>query len=295
MTDIHGDFYSAVSRYNKMYRDQTVVIKFGGELINEDAALRAIYKQAITLKNFGCNSILPHGGGTQIDEHLIRAGLESRKIDGVRDTTPEALEIIAACMSELNTRLTRIFREVSLEIHSDVTPWGMGGCDGSTIIATPKFDGTLTGKVTKVDAAMLAAISAGNNVPIIHPICAGEDTPMLNVNADDVAAALAQAMGAKRLILCSNTYVKDKQGNRINRITDTEVDGLIADGTLTGGMIAKVKAAAKVVESGAVEGVVIIDGKEPLAVARELYSDEGSGTLIVKSTAKPDLGNKPVF
>lgn len=294
-SSLSHDFYAAVARYSAKYRDTSVVIKFGGELVSDDQALRAIATQAINLKSLGANVVLVHGGGKQIDDQIAQAGLTTRKVDGVRDTTPEVMDITKGCLAALNEKITSFIDEEARALGSNVRAWGMGGHDGGVISAEPMFEGTLTGRINHVKSEKLEMIMLDSTIPVIYPICAGKVKPRLNVNADDVASAVAIALNAERLVLCSDTCVLDQNKKRIAQIGISEVKGLIEDGTLQGGMTNKVKSAADVVESGRVKGVVILNGKDPLSIANELLSDEGAGTLILKKTEQPKPAASTAF
>lgn len=280
---ISPDFYSAVAQNAAKYRDKTVVIKFGGELVEQEAVMRNLMKQAITLKNFGARVILVHGGGKQIDAELEKEGITPRKIDGRRDTDFPTLEVTHRCLNELNRQIVNFFHDEAARLGANVAAVGLGGNDNRLIVAVPFKEGsdTRTGRISFVDEAKLAHLADQNTVPILHPICMGRDGACFNVNADDVAAAIAVALKAERLILCSNIPgVLDKQKNKIPDIATDQIQGLIDDGTVSGGMIPKIEAAAAVANHPDVGGVVILDGANPKAIETELLTNDGAGTLI---------------
>lgn len=287
---ISEDFYAVMARNAAKYRGKTVVIKFGGELVAKDNVLRNLMTQAITLKNFGARVVLVHGGGTQIDEELTKAGIEPKKVDGVRDTDVPTLEVTHRCLNELNRRIVNMFHEEAQRLGANVAAIGLGGNDNLMITAKPKWDDrpeTRTGTIAHLDQAKLSLLADQNSVPILHPICAALDGGCMNVNADDVAAEIAVALKANRLILCSNIPgVLDKDKNKIPEISTEQVANLIADETITGGMIPKIMAAAKVAAQEGVGGVVILDGADPKALVDELMTDVGAGTLIRKPQAQ---------
>lgn len=280
---ISPDFYTVAARYAAKYRDKTVVIKFGGELVAQDDVIRNLMVQAITLKNFGARVVLVHGGGTQIDEELKRAGIEPKKTQGVRDTDMATLEVTHRCLNELNRRIVNLFHEEAFKLGADVNAIGLGGNDLKLITAKPRFEESRTGTLTDVDSAKLSYFTAANSIPVIHPISMGQDGTCMNVNADEVAAGIAIALGAQRLILCSNVKaVLDKDKNRISHIYTDNWKHWIEDGTVNGGMIPKVEAAIEVASHPAVGGVVILDGADKQAIEKELLTDEGAGTLFLR-------------
>lgn len=284
-----GVLAESALKYVQAYKGKTVVIKFGGELVAQDSVIRNLIRQAVHLKALGAKVLLVHGGGTQITDELTKAGIESKIIGGFRFTTQEALDITHRCLNELNRKIVNILHEEGSRLGVDVAAFGLGGVDGKLIIADTLYDeqdrfaGSRTGDIEEVDGERLMLLCKGNGVPILHPICSAYDGGCMNVNADDVAAAIATAVDAHRLILCSNIPgVMDKQKNVISKIYTDEIDALIADETVTGGMIPKVRAAAETASDPHVGGVVILDGQNPTAIEKELFTDEGSGTLILR-------------
>lgn len=258
------------------------VIKIGGEVVEDDQAIRHQVRQAIDLTHFGAKVIIVHGGGVQITQALEAAGIEAKFVNGLRHTSAEAVEITKQCLETLNAKIVAIFQEEAKAMKSKVCVQGFGGFECG-VEAAPIFEGTRTGKITRVDADDLKGRFDAPCVSFVYPICEGPDGGYMNVNADDVSAAMAIAVNADRLIICSNIPgVLDKDKKLISKITIAEIQGLIDDGTVSGGMIPKLQSAADVILQSKVGGVVILNGKDPSAIERELFTEEGGGTLIVR-------------
>lgn len=282
------NFFEVMSTNVARHAGKTQVIKIGGEVVEDDASIRNLVRQTIHLANFGANVIVVHGGGVQITKALDAAGIKAEFVDGIRNTSEEAVGVTQMCLAELNDKIVRIFEEEAKQIDTDVSARGYGGYQDGIIEAGPVFEGTRTGTVSAIDAEKLKERFVGPTVQFIYPVCKGEDGGFMNVNADDVAAAVAIAMDADRLIICSNIPgVMDKEKNVISKIETTEIAGLVEDGTVSGGMIPKLKSASDVILNSRVGGVVILNGKDSSAIERELFTEEGGGTLIVKGGAAP--------
>lgn len=285
------EFYAAAARYAARYRDKVVVIKFGGELAAQDDVLRNLMVQAINLKNFGARVVIVHGGGVQIDDAMTAAGIEPKdKIEGVRPTDMADLEIAHKALNELNRQIVNVLHEEAGKLGANVSGIGLGANDGKLITAKPyeKINAERTGQVAAVKKQMLFDLSDGSRIPVIHSICIGEDGVCMNVNADDVAATIAYHMQAQRLIMCSNTKgVLDKDKELIPSLYTDELAGLIADGTINGGMINKVRVLANFANLPGVGGVVVLDGSDTQAIEVELLTDEGAGTLIQARPYEP--------
>lgn len=279
--DMNKDFFETFAGHVARHKGKTQVIKIGGEVVAKEEMVRHHMVQAINLMNFGANVIYVHGGGTQITAELKKAGIDDPLIEGIRRSSPEGVIITERCVRELNNDITRIFSEEASRMNADVQAIGLGGFWNNVIKAEPMFEGTRTGTVTKVNADMLRALSGKSFMPIIYPICAGPSGEFMNVNADDVAANVAEAIGADRLHGCTDVDgVKDKSGQVIPQLYTDQIPALIADGTIYGGMIPKVENAARLAENKKVGGVVILNGKDPNAIVAELFTDRGTGTLI---------------
>lgn len=283
--DSASDFGAEGARNAARYKGEAIVVKSGGELVQDDAVLRHTVRQLLVMVDAGMHCAFVHGGGRQIDERMRAANLEIVKVEGVRHTTPAAMQIIADCVAELNAHIVNVIAEEAAHMGVAARPFGPGADNGGLLVAEPLFPDTLTGRIVRVDAESLSALMAEGGIPVFHPVCAGVDAPQMNVNADDVAVAIADAVNARRLILCSDTYVRDKQGERIATIEAGQAEDMVRDGTLGGGMINKVRAAATIARRGNIGGVAILNGKGEKAILRELLSDEGAGTLVIVGAA----------
>jgi len=235
--------------------------------------------------------VVVHGGGPQIGAMLKKLGIESRFIDGLRVTDAETAEIAEMVLSgRINKEL------VSWIAAAGGKALGISGKDAGLITAT-KVEKTIidpdsgdhlsvdlgfVGEPSKIDPTIIHTASAAGMIPVIAPIGVGEDGCTYNINADTMAGAIAAELGAARLFLLTDVPgVLDKNKNLIKQLKIDEIHALIADGTITGGMIPKVETCIYAVERG-VEGVVILDGKIPHAVLIELLTDGGAGTLITR-------------
>lgn len=294
MIKVTKDFAAVAALYARKYSGKTILVKFGGEIVSDEAALSELLKESITLKNLGANIVLLHGGGSQITQQLKELGLFEEKVDGVRPTSSLALDTTHSCLADLNRQIVNRLHQVAADLGADVRAVGLGCNDGGLMIARPhaSIPNGRTGEVEEVNPDYLQRILSSGVIAVLHPICLGKDGQNFNVNADDAASALGRALKVERLIFMSDTYVYDANKKRIDRIRTDEVESLIAEGVIQGGMAAKIRAAATVVQGG-VGGVVILDGKDPLALQNEILTDEGAGTLVIQSPKKAAPSAEP--
>lgn len=291
------DFASAmleIQKYHEKYREEVIVIKFGGALAESDDRVRSIARQAAYLSHsVDADVVVVHGGGSQIDVALTKAGIKPRRdANELRITDNETLEITDQVLRHMNGRIVRLFQEVS----DNVRAFGMAGYDGRIIQAEPINE--YTGKPVGIDNDFFRNtldFQGMDNIPVIYPVCwndVSEDGERrLNVNADDVAAMVASKLKARRLILCSDIPgVKDKDGNILTGLSTDDVERLIDDGTVTGGMKPKLRAAAQAAMQLPTGGVVILDGRKENTILEELMSEKGSGTLIRSAERLRTLG-----
>jgi acetylglutamate kinase len=272
--------------YIQRFQDKTIVIKYGGNAMTEEHLKHGFAKDVVLLKLVGLNPVVVHGGGPQINELLKRVGKQGEFIQGMRVTDEETMDIVEMVLGgQVNKEI------VSLINQHGGKAVGLTGTDGSMIRAKKlmvkaKNDGEelidigLVGEVSHIDPALVALLDSQDFIPVIAPIGVGDMGEAFNINADLVAGKLAETLKAEKLILMTNTTgVLDKNGGLLTGLTAAQVDDLIADGTISGGMIPKISMALEAVKNG-VKSSHIIDGRVEHALLLEILTDEGVGTLI---------------
>lgn len=276
--------------YIKRFRGKTVVIKYGGNAMVAEELKQGFARDVVLMKLVGINPVVVHGGGPQIGQLLERIGKKSEFVQGMRVTDRETMDVVEMVLGGLVNK-----EIVSLLNQHGGKAVGLTGKDGGLIRArkmvlrrdagaesTPSeiIDIGLVGEVQGIDPKLVALLDNAEFIPVIAPIGVGEDGQTYNINADVVAGKLAITLAAEKLILLTNTTgVLDKQGNLLTGLSIKDVNGLIADGTIHGGMLPKVNYALDAVSSG-VKTAHIIDGRVPHAVLLEIFTDQGVGTLI---------------
>jgi acetylglutamate kinase len=275
--------------YIQRFSGKTLVIKYGGNAMVDEHLKQGFARDIVLLKQVGINPVVVHGGGPQIGQLLTRLGIETRFVDGLRVTDRETMDVVQMVLGGL----------VNKEIVNLINGFGgravgLTGKDGGLIRArrltrtrqTPEMnvpeiiDLGHVGEVAAIDPAVVNMLDSGDFIPVIAPIGVGDDGAAYNINADTVAGKLAAVLGAEKLILLTNTTgVLDKAGGLLTGLSVGDVDGLIADGTIHGGMLPKIGCALDALRSG-VKSAHIIDGRVEHAVLLELLTDRGIGTLI---------------
>jgi len=243
----------------------------------------------VLMKLVGINPVVVHGGGPQIGDLLKRLGKQSEFVQGMRVTDAETMDVVEMVLGGLVNK-----EIVNLINRHGGSAVGLTGKDGDLIrarklnltranpeVQVPEIiDIGHVGEVESIDASVVDMLVHGNFIPVIAPIGVGEDGRSYNINADLVAGKMAEVLNAEKLILLTNTQgLLDKQHNLLTGLTLESVDELIADGTITGGMLPKIRCALDAVKAG-VSAAHIIDGRVPHAVLVELFTDQGVGTLI---------------
>jgi acetylglutamate kinase len=270
------------------YDEETVVIKFGGHAMGDEALARAFAQDIVYLKQSGVNPIVVHGGGPRIAEMLKKLEINSSFVHGLRVTDKPTVEVVEMVLAgALNKEIvSSINREGGKAV-------GICGKDANLMIAKkitempePKsgvmhsVDLGFVGDPVEINPHIVEVIAKSDLIPVIAPIGVSREGETLNINADTFASALAARMKARRLLLLTDVDgVLDSKGRPVGELTVKEARALIADGTISGGMIPKVEGCIEVVEAG-VEAVVIINGKVPHSVLLELFTDHGAGTLV---------------
>jgi acetylglutamate kinase len=265
------------------YDEAIVVVKYGGHAMGDEKVARDFAKDVVLLELSGVKPVVVHGGGPQIGAMLKKLGIKSEFSDGLRVTDKATIEIVEMVLAgSINKQIVGFINAAGGHAI------GLCGKDGNMVIAkkapqtSEAIDLGFVGEPAKVDTIVLDQVLGRELIPVLAPVAASEDGETYNVNADTFAGAIAGALKAKRLLFLTNVPgVLDKDRNLIKQLRVDEIHALIADGTITGGMIPKVETCIYALEQG-VEGVVILDGKTPHAVLVELLTDHGAGTLITR-------------
>ena len=263
---------------------KTVVIKFGGNAMVDEALKSSFAQDIVLLKQVGVNPVIVHGGGPQIGKLLEQIGKESRFIEGMRVTDNETMDVVEMVLGGLVNK-----QIVSLINSHGGRAVGLTGKDGGMISARKMKLGKdedanqdlgQVGEVERIDPAVVQMLDDDDFIPVIAPIGVGADGASYNINADLVAGKLAAVLGAEKLLLLTNTPgVLDLDGQLLTGLSMAETDRLIAEGVIHGGMLPKVNCALEAVKSG-VKTSQIIDGRVRHSVLLELLTDSGVGTLI---------------
>jgi acetylglutamate kinase len=277
--------------YIKEFYGKTIVIKFGGHaMINEDLK-QALATDCVLLKFVGMNPVIVHGGGPEISEMLNKLGKKSTFINGLRITDAETMEVVEMVLvGKINKLIVNSINR------SGGKATGFSGKDGQLIEAIPQLltskgsDGKLishdlgfVGEVKKINPEVIKSVMAQGYIPVIAPVGVGEDGQSFNINADYVAGELAQALNAEKMILLTDVKGvlrdKDDDGSLISVIQVDEVDGLINQGVIAGGMIPKVECCVQAIKGG-VGKAHIIDGRIPHSPLLEMLTNQGVGTMV---------------
>ena len=282
---VHANILSEALPYIRQFYGKTIVIKYGGNAMI-DAHLKACFaRDVVLLKLVGLNPVIVHGGGPQIDQLLKRVGKEGRFIQGYRVTDAETMEVVEMVLGGLlNKEIVRLINQ-----HGGRAV-GLSGKDGGLIRARklliasdgelPMLDIGQVGVIEAIDPEIISLLHTNNFIPVIAPIGVGEDGETYNINADFVAGRVAETLGAEKLIVLSNIPgVLDKNGRLLTGISPTQVEAMMADGTISGGMRPKIQSALDAAKHG-VGRVHIIDGRVEHALLLEILTDSGVGTMI---------------
>ena len=272
--------------YIKRFFDKTIVIKYGGNAMTDPTLKDCFARDVVLLKLVGMNPVVVHGGGTQIDDLLKRVGKQGQFIQGMRVTDEETMDIVEMVLGgSVNKEIVNLINR-----HGGKAV-GLTGQDGGFIRArkllmpnkeNPEemIDIGLVGDITSIDPSIIAFLDTGDFIPVIAPIGVGPEGESYNINADVVAGKLAEILQAEKLILLTNTPgVLDKEGQLLTGLTPKQIDDMVSDGTLSGGMLPKISSAVDAARSG-VKSVHIIDGRVEHALLLEVLTEAGVGTLI---------------
>jgi acetylglutamate kinase len=275
--------------YLQRFVGKTIVVKYGGNAMIDDELKNSFARDMVMLKLVGINPILVHGGGPQIGDLLEKLNIESRFVDGMRVTTSETMDVVEMVLGGLVNKDI-----VNLINQNGGKAIGLTGKDGQLLHArklhvkknSPELakaeiiDIGHVGEVAHINTAVLDMLTDSDFIPVIAPIGVGDDGASYNINADLVAGKVAEVLKAEKLILLTNIAgLMDKEGKILTGLTTKQVDELIEDGTIYGGMLPKIQCALDAVHAG-VNSAHIIDGRVAHSTMLELFTDEGVGTLI---------------
>jgi len=275
--------------YIQKFSGKTIVIKYGGNAMVDDVLKSGFARDIVLLKQVGLNPVVVHGGGPQIGQHLEKLGMKSHFVDGIRVTDSETMDVVEMVLGGLVNK-----EIVSLINKHGGSAVGLTGKDGDLIRAkkisaqqassekAPELiDMGHVGHVEHIDPAVVNMLVKGDFIPVIAPIGVGDDGASYNINADIVAGKMAEILCAEKLLLLTNTSgLLSKDEELLTGLSIAQVNSLIADGTIYGGMLPKIQCAMDALNGG-VNSAHIIDGRVPHVVLLELLTDKGMGTLLV--------------
>ena len=289
---ILGTSVSDIEKYVEIFQNKVIVIKYGGHAMGDKKLAHTFAEDVTLLQKLSIKPVVVHGGGPQIGSMLDKLKIESSFIDGLRITNEETVEIVEMVLSG------SINKDIVNKIHAaGGLAIGLSGKDAKLILAnklTDKFkdpnsniekflDIGFVGKPIKINPSIINIISDNLMIPIIAPVGFGANNETYNINADTAAGAIASSLKAERILLLTDVQgVLDSNKKLISNISVTKAESMISDKIITGGMIPKIKTCLETVGSG-VKAAVIIDGRSPHAILREIFTTGGSGTMIDNS------------
>ena len=272
--------------YIQRLQDKTIVIKYGGNAMVDENLKNGFARDVALMRLVGMNPVVVHGGGPQIGAKLADLKIESSFVQGMRVTSPEVMEVVEMVLGGLvNQQIVSL-----LNMHGGQAV-GISGKDSNLIVARPlsmtdpetgtQVDLGQVGEVAHINRDIVDIIQGNRMIPVVSPIGIGDDHKSYNINADLAAGKLAECLAAEKFILLTDIEgIQDKSGQLLPQLNASQVHDLIADGTISGGMLPKIQCALDAVHAG-VGSCQIIDGRVPHAVLLELLTDEGVGTMIV--------------
>ena len=269
--------------YMRRYSGRSFVIKYGGHAMVDAELAEVFARDIVLLKQVGINPIVVHGGGPQIGEMLKRLAIKSEFVDGLRVTDAATVAVVEMVLAgTINKQI------VTAIMKAGGTAVGLSGKDGGLIKARKvterrgerQIDLGFVGEPSEINPQVLHAMERADIVPVIAPIGFGENGETFNINADTAAGAIAAAVKAARLLMLTDVAgVLDKSGTLLENLSVHQVQSLMADGTISGGMIPKLETCVDAVAHG-VDAAVILDGRVPHALMLEIFTSHGVGTLV---------------
>jgi len=270
----NGPSINEVKKYLNKYKNEYIVVKIGGSVLNDETLFKILIEDISILKKMNFNPILIHGGGKRLTAKLNQLNIESKFIEGLRVSNKNVVKIAEKIFIEFNREILNEIKNYSVNAKSITSK-------ENNIISVKAISKELgfVGTPYEVNTDILKKIVKANEIPIIAPLGLNSDNQVYNVNADDIATFVASSLNARRLIMISDVAgVLDKENNLISEINSAKAKEMISSGEITQGMLVKINNAINVADK--VKGTVIIDGRIVHSILYELLSDKGSGTLI---------------
>ena len=273
----NGPALEEVQKYITKYKNDLIVIKYGGNVFIDRNIFNNFISDLSILKQLGLSIVVVHGGGPRIKRELDKSNIQSKFIRGLRVTDEKIINIVENVLIDFNIDIVDSLKEKGTEAISINTK------KNSIIEVIPESEELgFVGKPSKINSDIIKNILAKNMIPIISPLGVGKNNQTYNINGDTAAGAIAKSLKSRRLILMTNINgVLDKEKKLIEEITSIEILKMINDEIITEGMIPKINTCLDAVNNG-VTGVVIVDGRKPHSILFEIFSDKGAGTLIRK-------------
>ncbi|MBL8374470.1 acetylglutamate kinase [Accumulibacter sp.] len=272
--------------YIKRFHGKTIVVKYGGNAMTAENLKQCFARDVVLLKLVGMNVVVVHGGGPQIEHLLKRVGKKGRFVQGMRVTDGETMEIVEMVLGgQVNKDVVNLINQAGGKAV------GLTGKDGNFIRARKLLlanednsddliDVGQVGDITQIDPSLIGHLESGGFIPVVAPIGVGKNGETYNINADVVAGKIAEILKAEKLVLLTNTPgVLDDTGTLLTGMTPKQIDDMVTDGTLSGGMLPKISSALDAARNG-VKSVHIIDGRVEHALLLEILTDHGVGTMI---------------
>ena len=270
----NGPSLNEVKKYIDKYSEEIILIKLGGSCLNIDELFNQFINDLSIIVKLGLNIVVVHGGGKSIGKKLKDNNIESKWINGLRVSDEKSIKFIEEALNEINFNIVKKLNE--------------SGCNARSITGKDKIikvnpiskDLMYVGTPKEVNNKILNDILKNKEIPIIAPLGIGDNKKIYNVNADQMATKISSSLKARRLLLMTDVVGVLKDGKLISELKSTEALKMIEDGTISAGFIPKIHSAIEALED--VKAVAIVDGRQPMSILWELFSDKGSGTLLRK-------------
>ena len=266
---------SNIQKYVEKYKEDTIVIKYGGNVLIDREVFNNFILDIQILNRLGLSIVVVHGGGPRIKRELEKSNIESRFINGLRVTDQKIINIVEKVLIEFNRDIVESLNNKS----SEATQINSKESNVINVVPENKELG-FVGIPKKINTEIIKNLIKSNKIPVVAPLGLDKNNQVYNINGDTAAGAIAKSLKSRRLLLMTNVEgVLDKEKKLITEISSVKTLELIKDQTISGGMIPKIKTCLDAVSNG-VRGVVIMDGRKPHSILNEIFSDTGAGTLI---------------